>query len=148
MYMVEDETRGFDFEVGLAGVKRLTRWGIDHFKPYTHADQSATGVNSETREPLGRLVGQQKGGDKGEELTGCGAGFDHTVTTIGDGHRNRAAAKRFHQWTRAIGHACHLVGLVLDRSNIAVETLAHDVFESKGLDDADALQSIQQCLDN
>src|SRR5262249_7746108 len=67
-------------------------------------------------------------------------GFDHPVTTIGYGHSDCAAAESFHQWAGAIGDARHLVGFILDGGDIAVEAIAHDVFEREGLHDANALQ--------
>jgi len=41
------------------------------------------------------------------------------VAAVGDGDGDGAAAERFHQWTGAGGNTGHLVGLVLDRRDIA-----------------------------
>ena len=121
---------------------------FEHFEQDAHADQSAVELDIEARQALGRLIGQEERGDEGEELARRRPGRDDAIAAIGDGHGDGDAAERFHQRRGAAGNARQLVGLVLDRRDVAVEAFAHGVFQRERLDDADALQRLLQRLDD
>ena len=146
MNVVEFQPRRLDLQGRLVVVDRFARRAVDHLEQDAHAHQPAVELDVETGKALGRFVGQQERGDEGEELPGRGAGLDDAIAGIDKGEGDRAAAERLHQRARAIGDARHLVGFMLDVRDIAVEALAHDIFEREGLDDVDALQRFLQRL--
>src|SRR5262245_27643048 len=148
MDVIESKPRSLDLQVRLGAVERLAWRAIKQFEQDAHADQSTAELDIEASEPFRRLIGQQEGRDKGEELSGCRAGFEYPITAVDDSESNCDSAKRLHQGVGPRAKARQLVGLILDRGDLSVETLAHDVFERKCSDDADALQRFLQGLDD
>ena len=95
-----------------AVIGRLARRAVDDLEQDAHADQPAVELDVEPRQALGRLIGQQEGGDEGEELAGRRA----RSRSRGSRYRSMAmamatAAERLHQRRGAVGHARHLVRL-------------------------------------
>ncbi len=129
-------------------VVRLARRAVDDLVEHAHADQIVVEVDIEPRQPLGRLVGEQKRREERDELARRRPGLDHAVAAVDRRQRDGEAAEHFHQRAGAVGDARHLVGFVLDLGDADVEPAPHLVLEREGLDHAHALQRFLHGLDD
>jgi hypothetical protein len=96
MDFIESKTRALDLQARLVAIERLAWRAIQHFKQDAYADQRAAELNIQASKAFCRLIGQQEGGDEGEELARRRARLDHPVSPIGNGGGDRTAAERFH----------------------------------------------------
>src|SRR5262245_3254347 len=99
MHLVEGQTCRPNLQSWFVAIRRLGWRTVQNFEQYPHTDERAAELNVEASEPFRRFIGEQKGGDEGEELTGRRAGLDHAIAAVNHGDGNGNSAERLHQRT-------------------------------------------------